>query len=457
MKSAIVAFLYLSSLIACSQKNEPLNSVLWVKGSGQSPPFFLEHKESQNSIQIKYQNEVLSRDLLTYKGAEIEGAYVQKILDKNNNSIFIKSQFSEMDLRSLDSAIARSLKNKYVALLQFKSKFKELHQASFIWDPRLMITFNGLRPSLLWIIDYQSPYNLGASRLKITIGGSLVTNTPIGSFFDYQAVVYPAGPKFSELSEVILDNLFGNGFLMSRGLKVYNDLVDQAQDKNGKFNFPPQDNRFNQVQTYYFIDQHLKYYLHQHQLQLPFAIEARVNVTDDQGHPTTCTGYVHQRITLGDGDGILWNHIPQDPSIVMHETSHAIVEALAGLSYEGEEGILNEAYADFLTASHLKSPHMGNVAYMKSPYKRTLETLTKFSEQTGGKYHDSLIFSGALWEIRSLLGSQKAETLALLSLPRLGPNSHLVDFSTSLKLAASSFLTQSDQQKILDLLKKRDF
>ncbi|HPI41702.1 MAG TPA: hypothetical protein PLJ21_12910 [Pseudobdellovibrionaceae bacterium] len=452
----IFGFAFYGLIVGCSQPT-PLKTVTWNKNSGLDQPQFLEKKESQNTVQIKYLNEIVSRNVLTYKGVEIEGSYVQKILNSKNEFLFIKSEYSENHFSHLDAEISRSLKNKYISLLQFKSKFQDLKNAVYVWDPRLTIVLNNYRPFLLWVIDYQSPYNLGAHRMKITLGGSQVENSPIGSSFDYQAVIYPMGPKFSDLSEVILDNLFGNGFLMSSGVKVFNDLKEQAQGQNGKFVFQPQDSRFNQVQTYYFIDQHLKYYLSKHQLQLPFALEARVNVTAPDGRPTTYTGYVHQRITLGAGDAVIWNHIPQDPSIVMHETSHAIVEALSGLSYEGEEGSLNEAYADFLTASHLNNPQMGNIAYLKSPFKRTLETVTLFSEKNGMKYHDSLIVSGALWEMRKSIGTTNAEKLALLSLSRLGPKSQILDFGQSVRMALKESFSEKEQQDVLQTLNSRGF
>ncbi len=73
---------------------------------------------------------------------------------------------------------------------------------------------------------------------------------------------------------------------------------------------------------------------------------------------------------------------------------------------------MNEAFADFFTTTLLNSPNLGEVAYKKAPFKRTVLNSKKFDEKTGGLYGDSAIFSGLLWQIRSEVGTNYSEDFA---------------------------------------------
>src|SRR5690606_11323605 len=111
-------------------------------------------------------------------------------------------------------------------------------------------------------------------------------------------------------------------------------------------------------------------------------------------NPKNIAYYYNGNIRLGAGDGVTYKNIHRDPSIVMHEASHAFIQSIGQLSTESEGGSLNEAFADFFTALILDHPKMAEFAYIPGPYKRSLDNNTNATSFNGGLYHDSLVVSG---------------------------------------------------------------
>jgi hypothetical protein len=136
--------------------------------------------------------------------------------------------------------------------------------------------------------------------------------------------------------------------------------------------------------------------------------------------------------------------------------AHAIIDSLSGMGTEGETASINEAFADYLTASMWENPELGHTAFLKRPFTRSVNTKTTFSERDGGTYHDSGILSGTLWDIEKRLGSKKAQMLALKSIVRLGAQPTLVDFRPAIMDAIKSaqFSTE-DSALILAVLDAR--
>jgi neutral peptidase B len=58
----------------------------------------------------------------------------------------------------------------------------------------------------------------------------------------------------------------------------------------------------------------------------------------------------NQRIHLGDGDGQLLGPLGNSLDVMMHETSHAVVDSEVKLDYEGQSGGINESWADVIGA-----------------------------------------------------------------------------------------------------------
>jgi Zn-dependent metalloprotease len=189
-------------------------------------------------------------------------------------------------------------------------------------------------------------------------------------------------------------------------------------------------------------------------VRIPTSIEAVVHM----GFPekTNSAFYYQSKIRIGKGDDVTYSNIPQDASIIYHESFHALIDGVAHLSYEGENGSLNEAFADFFTCLMTDRPYLGESSYLKGPFKRNLNQGFKYSEKTGGLYHDSLIVSSLLWELKEKMGSAKAKTLAIETLILLNPASDLKMFSQKL-IEVSKTLSADDQNTVLQTVNNKGF
>jgi hypothetical protein len=149
--------------------------------------------------------------------------------------------------------------------------------------------------------------------------------------------------------------------------------------------------------------------------------------------------------------------LASDPSVVYHESFHALVDGLAHLPFENEGGSMNEGFADFFTCVALNRPYLGEASYVKAPYKRSLTTLVRLDEKTGGLYHDSAIVSGLFWEIKEKLNTEKSLLLATDTLSMLNPYSLFADFNKSLLGVMQKNLNTDDRQTVSLILKNRGF
>lgn len=106
-----------------------------------------------------------------------------------------------------------------------------------------------------------------------------------------------------------------------------------------------------------------------------------------------------------------------DGDVVFHEFMHAVTTSLVGklnslgldrFGINTEPGSLNEAWSDYFAAAFTEDPSLGVYASIKGGYGevalRDIDNTASCPEHTIGEIHnDGLIWSGALWEIRSTI------------------------------------------------------
>jgi hypothetical protein len=123
----------------------------------------------------------------------------------------------------------------------------------------------------------------------------------------------------------------------------------------------------------------------------------------------------HNSFFQGDRDFAL------DGDVVSHEFMHAVTTTLInkinslGLGEWGihsEPGSLNEAWSDYFAAAFTNKPALGEYASVRGGYGevalRNIDNDARCPHDVIGEIHnDSLIWSGALWEIRSLVERSK--------------------------------------------------
>lgn len=438
------------------QKPPAIHVYKWKKGDSNKVLVEVSHFEEEtppNAKLVKAANEQIKIQSQSYRKIPIVDSFIKSIYDDTNEKIWLTAAINPQieTLKKLpfqrfaqrQSNIVSEIKNR-IPLLK-KNKVEKVD---------IIIEASNLMPELLWRVEYFDTAEQ-AWEMRLNEDLQLKSIHRVGSqFHDTLALVFPRGPKASPLQEVTLKNLKLLPNLSNEALIVQSQASEVISESSGlKFN--PDDTRFDQVQVFYFLSESLSWFKSKLGFDLPMQLQAEVHV----GAPdkTNTAFYYQGKIRIGSGDSISYQKIPQDPSIVIHESVHALVESIARLPYEGEGGSINEAYADFFTALQLDNPKMGEVAWLKGPFRRTIDSEKTLAEKTGGLYGDSAIVSGTLWEIRKKFGSEKAKNIAILTLNRLNPMSDFQDFGIQLKESLTMVLSAEEQQEAMTILKKRGF
>lgn len=293
--------------------------------------------------------------------------------------------------------------------------------------------------------------------LKISRDEELIADEMVGSnltdLIETMSTAFPRGPKKSSLAAVVLNRRNQSETLSDTNLEMYSSSPAKINLLE-PLEFSLTDDRFDQVQAFYYSQQILQWFkedLKQNYL-------GKLRVITQLGFPekTNAAFYFQNQIRLGQGDNETYSHIAWDPSVVMHETSHALIDSIAHLPFQGEGGSINEGYADVFTTFFLNSPLLGENSYLLGPFKRSVDQNLKLSEKNGGLYHDSAIVSGFFWNLKKQIGQDKAIELALRVLNRLGTNSNFEDFKLSLKEQITEVLNEEQSKKANLLLKERE-
>jgi Zn-dependent metalloprotease len=265
------------------------------------------------------------------------------------------------------------------------------------------------------------------------------------------ALTFPKGPKKSELSKVVVQRLILPEGLASSQVSVKSEsntkiLMTQSLE------LPPSDERFDQVQVFYFANNFLSWLDSKSLMKSPIKVE----ILSQVGFPdkTNTAFYYKGQVRLGVGDDITFSKIPWDPSIVVHETAHAVIDNISRLPYQNEGGSINEGIADVMTTIFLESPLLGENAYKKGPFKRTVEPKVTLFEKTGGLYHDSAIVSSFFWKVKSIVGPDKALLYLFKVLNRLAPNTNFADYTQTVREQAVENFSREELTKVQDAMKE---
>lgn len=435
---------------ACTGGKKELQSNRWEQ-DGPAPSLPSQFEQNQIIQKVGHEKLVLSKQNLD--GIEVEGAFLKTISSQNGDLLFVKWAYRDQ----LSSRIKKQKKRMLQNLDSFQRNLKSRHlifeQYVLAAEPKLFLSAHD---TLLWKLEYTDQLgqnfagffdeNLNLIR-TLRLSSQFESNDAIGS-------VYPLGALKSSVQNVRLKQLTGQKELTGTHLKVMTKSNAPATADQGQFVYDAADDRLKQVQVYYDIIESMDWFKNHFQFDLAQPLQVEMSM----GYPdkTNAAFYFRSKISLGDGDGVVYKDMPLDPSITRHESVHAIIDQIAGLLNENESASLNEAFADYFTATQRNNPKMGEGSYKKAEFKRSLANEMKLGEKNGTTYHDSLIVSGLLWQIRSELGSDIADDLAWENLKRLQPYSDFKDFH--LELLSEIQKLQIDQQnKVKSILTQREW
>jgi len=445
MNKFVVIFIIVALFQTSCTKAVYFESGRWV-GQGPIPGPSSDLHLAEKPLSVGTRNLILQTQKID--GAEIEGSYYKKIT-QNGQDEFITYHWPANLPLSLHKDIFLMKAQKPFVVGRFL-KLRPSYAATDLFSgPSLVVNLEE-EPQVLWRLIFEdSDGSLQAFFMNANY--ELVRQAKAGSeFIEATAQLFPEGPLKSSLQQVFLRGLLNNKELSSPLVRITTEanLLAAASDQN-EFNFATNDVRFSQVQAFFYVSEALAWFEKNFQFKIPFPLE----VETQKGFPekTNTAFYFQHKIRLGDGDGETYDRIPTDPSIVTHETLHAVIEAVAGLPYEGAGGSLNEAFADFLTAVQLNNPKLGEASYKKGPFKRTIENDLKFQDLKGGLYQDSTVVSGLLWAIYKANGSQSGLNVAWLTLLRLTPSSDFAAFKQELLSVLEKESPQAQKRALAEL------
>jgi hypothetical protein len=385
--------------------------------------------------------------------AAIAGTWIQRVRDRKGSLLFETGEAYNIVPEGLRFEVAKLESQKSTIAEQLSKHVAELATASQKFEPELEIVTRDGNFEINWLMDFVDASGTKAFQVRADATSQLIGVKEVGNrVSEGVGNVFPSGPKRSAMSAVPFQGLDGSGGLKTLRSSVTSAAAPEAHSANLDFRFDPADPRFDQVQAFFYAEEILGWFKEK------FGAESRsqLQITVQVGDRSNTAFYLRDTIRLGSGDGRRYDGLARDPSIVMHEVGHAIVDRYAGLPSDGEGGSINEAFADYFSASLLDNPAMGEASFLAGPFVRTLENGLVAPRDLGrGLYKDSQVFSGTLWQIRQSFGPEKSDVLAFRGLSRLGAGGKFADFGPALKLAAASILDEAGLQKLNEILTSR--
>lgn len=255
-------------------------------------------------------------------------------------------------------------------------------------------------------------------------------------------------PRFAKAyRKVVLPDLEPGGYLRGPYVDARN-TPKPARSANQEFIYTRRDDRFEQVMVYYHIDA-VQRYLRSLGFKGKTGILERPMKVNAHGGPEDNSYYDpspgKHDLTFGDG-GV---DDAEDAEVILHEYGHAVQDDIVpgfGQSHEG--GAMGEGFGDYLAASFF--------ARFKSAARRArfaewdvkavegddVESLRRLDrkkhypeDMTDEVHDDGEIWSACLWQVRKLLGREKADAVIIESQFYLGPYAGFQDGADAIILA----------------------
>lgn len=395
---------------------------------------------------VSYRNKRIEYTRQVLNGKPIYNSFVKTISTDKNDQLIQANYINPSRLKNTPS-------NTILPDVNYAEALGD-RVGTFIAKEEVYIIENGKAVEYL-VVHYFDKLGVPYTSFLKSDGTIVRTERQGSQFADINATIYAEGPKLSQLTEQLLRGLSTTPALSNQQVFVTSESDKKINVTSTVLKFDPKDDRFDQLQVFYYLSKSFRWMKEVLRIEIPSQIEAVVHV----GFPvkTNSAFYFRNKIRLGSGDDVTYANLMQDPSIVYHESFHAMIDHLAHLPFEGEGGSLNEAFADFFTCLLTERPYLGDSSFLKGPFKRTLQLNRRLDEKNGGLYHDSQIFSSLLWELREKISIDKARLVAVETLIRLNGLSQFRDFNAKLIQAGNEVLNKDEQMILQQILRARGF
>lgn len=421
-------------------------------GEGELPEVFLspQYKSVQKT---KVFDESVQFSEQRIGVAKVENGALQIIRDEAGNKVYAKAFYkvSPTGRIPFSEKQIQKFSNRKENFLRTLEKSPWLKKTGSILSPvDVDIITLKTKAHLSYAVDILISEDHEVNRFWFSPDQEILKQEKVSSDFDVSAWILTL-ENMNEPQEVNFSAILDLKKLRSSTHEVISQAGTNLSDFKAPYKFTLEDPLFDQIQSFYFVSKAIDFY----KANLSWSSFPSIEVETSYGYPEKINAaFTYQnKIRLGTGDNKSYQRLAQDPSVVIHEVNHVMIDAISHLPNQGEGGSLNEAFADFFAASFLNSPKMGSYSVIGSPYRRNLEDFIPYSEKTGGLYHDSQIVSGTLWELRKVLGVAESHRLALKTLARLGPAQSLSEFTEAITLAGEEL--PSEQQKSLQTILRK--
>lgn len=228
--------------------------------------------------------------------------------------------------------------------------------------------------------------------------------------------------------DVTLTNLDGSGYLRGDWANVRSATGPAAYSADNVFRYDRTDDRFEQVMAYYWVTEAQRYIqsLGFGTTLRPVNMESQDVRINQWGADNSYSWDKHDVLRFGKG-GV---DDAEDAEVILHEYGHAIQDAqmtpFGGFGTSAEAGAIGEGFGDYwaVTVADVVAPtpdpacvaDWDSVSYTSTtPHclRRVDRDLLYPGDLNGRVHHDGLIWSRALWDIRSALGHVKADSIIL--------------------------------------------
>ncbi len=280
----------------------------------------------------------------------------------------------------------------------------------------------------------------------------------------------PDGAGALALRTLALQGLDGSGWLRGEYVDVTQPAGYRpatAFSPGGDFLYQPDDQRFKEVMVYYHIDAAQRYLQslgYSDRNDPPNGIRDRVTYASPHWFAQDQSFYSVSDDALHFGDGGWPDAL--DPDIIVHEYGHALLHDLAPHWGGGEMEAIGEGFGDYLAATLFAEASAdpacigewdsrGNTAE-PGACLRWVDRDRQYPHDLSGDAHaDGEIWSRVLWDVRTALGQEAADMLALESSFYLPPAATLIEAGQALLDADAALFGGLHSAAIVQALQAR--
>jgi hypothetical protein len=285
--------------------------------------------------------------------------------------------------------------------------------------------------------------------------------------------VYAQNPVSDEgmTSDVELSYLTSRDHLTGRYFRLSNCAPDDrgcdstqlaSADEAGDFLYDPEplsfDDPFAEVHTYHHANAFARYLRDVHGFTWSCGgsdvMRIIVNYVEEAGRPYDNAGFVPSAgaecgfMIFGQGTALDFSY---DADVIYHEVTHSVVDGIADLEFFATDSLgahyepaaVNEGLADYFAATFSGDPVLAEYFASLSEGELGLRVLDHDlacpRDLVGESHYDGRLFAGLAWELREILGPERADALMFATLSTLEPTPSLADATDVLTLTADSF------------------